>query len=93
MTNSEPLLMFFEQHIVPFLEAKQISGMSLASGKRADAMFRDLKTSLDPKAHPVVDSLDDLCDQRRQFARRPGSTPGSTAGSSCTYPSRSPCSC
>ncbi|MBV8269998.1 MAG: hypothetical protein JO252_27055 [Planctomycetaceae bacterium] len=68
--NSEPLLTFFDKHIVPFLEAKQISGRSLASAKRADALFRDLKTSLDPRTHPVVDSLADLCDQRRQFARQ-----------------------
>ncbi|MBV8315050.1 MAG: hypothetical protein JOZ53_08940 [Planctomycetaceae bacterium] len=68
--NSEPLLTFFDKHIVPFLEAKQISGRSLASAKRADALFRDLKTSLDSRAHPVVDSLADLCDQRRQFARQ-----------------------
>jgi len=68
--NSEPLLVFFERYIVPFLTAKRISGMPLASGKRSDSMFRELKTSLVPKAHPVVDSLEDLCDQRRQFAKQ-----------------------
>ena len=70
VTNSEPLLVFFERHIAPFLQAKHISDMTLASGKRSDAMFRDLKTSLDPEAHPVVDALEDLCDQRRQFAKQ-----------------------
>jgi hypothetical protein len=68
--GSEPLLLFFEQHVVPFFQAKRIGKMALGSSKRAGAMFRELKTFLDPAAHGVVDTLEDLCDQRRQLARQ-----------------------
>jgi hypothetical protein len=68
--GSEPLLLFFEQHIVPFFQAKKISHLPLGSSKRAEAMFRELKTFIEPEAHGVVDALESLCDQRRQFARQ-----------------------
>lgn len=68
--GSEPLQVFFEQNIVPFFEAKSVSRQPLASSKRSAAMFRELKTWIDPAAHGVVDTLESLCDQRRQFARQ-----------------------
>jgi hypothetical protein len=68
--GSEPLLLFFEQHMVPFFQAKQVARMPLGSSKRAAAMFRELKTSLDPAAYEVVDTLEGLCDQRRQLDRQ-----------------------
>jgi hypothetical protein len=70
VTGSEPLQVFFEQNIVPFFEAKSISRQPLGSSKRSAAMFRELKTWIDPAAHGVVDTLEGLCDQRRQFARQ-----------------------
>jgi hypothetical protein len=68
VVNSEPLLLFFEEHVVPFFESKRISRSPLGSSKRAAVMFRELKSFLDPAAHGVVDTLEGLCDQRRQLA-------------------------
>jgi hypothetical protein len=39
----------------------------LQSAIRAAVFFRDIKTRLDPAAHDAVDSLQGMCDQRRQF--------------------------
>jgi hypothetical protein len=68
--NAEPLLVFFDQHVVPFFEAKKLGRQPLGSSKRAAAMFRELKSFVDPAAHSVVDTLESLCDQRRQLARQ-----------------------
>jgi hypothetical protein len=70
VVNSEALLLFFEQHVVPFFEAKHVSRLPLGSPKRAAAMFRELKSFLDPAAHSVADVLESLCDQRRQLAQQ-----------------------
>jgi hypothetical protein len=68
--NSDALLLFFEQHVVPFFEAKEVRRMPLGSPKRAAAMFRELKSFLDPAAHGVADVLESVCDQRRQLAHQ-----------------------
>ena len=68
--GSEPLLQVFEETVSPFLRAKGPSGSPLAVAKRASAWFRNLKTWLDPAAHGVVDLLQDVCDQKRQFDRQ-----------------------
>lgn len=68
--NSEPLLMFFEENIVPFFEAKTFSHLPLGSSNKSAVMFRELKTFLNPDAHGVVDTLESICDQRRQFGRQ-----------------------
>jgi len=70
VTGSEPLLVFFEQHVVPFFEARNPGALPLGSSKRAATMFRELKTFLDPATYNVVDPLESLCDQRRQLARQ-----------------------
>jgi hypothetical protein len=68
--NSEPLLLFFEQHVVPFFDPARRTRSPLASSKRATAMFRELKSFLNPEAHAAVDTLEGICDQRRQLARQ-----------------------
>ena len=60
---------FFEQHIVPFFEAKSVSRMPLGSSKRSAAMFRESRPG-STRPHGVVDTLESLCDQRRQFDRQ-----------------------
>jgi hypothetical protein len=68
--DSEPLLIFFEQQVVPFFEAKHPSRSPLGSTKRATSMFRELKSFVPEEAHGVVDTIEGLCDQRRQLARQ-----------------------
>ena len=38
--------------------------------KTATMIFEGVKIDLDPRAHPAVDALAELCDQRRQFDRQ-----------------------
>jgi hypothetical protein len=68
--DSEPLALFFDQQVVPFFEAANPARMPLGSSKRATSMFRELKSFLPPDAHGVVDTLEGICDQRRQLARQ-----------------------
>ena len=69
--GSEPLFIFFERIVSPYLAAKRGSrsgnGAVLASSKRAAVIFQEIRTELDPAAHGVVNMLEELCDQRRQF--------------------------
>ena len=71
VAGSEPLFTFFEQAVSPYLAAKHGSragvGAALASSKRAAVIFQEIRTELDPAAHGVVDMLEEICDQRRQF--------------------------
>ncbi|CAN5684753.1 hypothetical protein BH23PLA1_BH23PLA1_24600 [soil metagenome] len=64
--DSEPLRNFFRSEVVPYLKIGRRTGSPLANRSRAEAMFRDLRTQLDPRAHPAVTSLENACDQRRQ---------------------------
>jgi hypothetical protein len=65
--NSEALLAFYQDQIEPFLRATSVAKHSLGSSPQADRLFRELKIRLRAEAHPVVDRLAGLCDQRRQF--------------------------
>ena len=67
VADSEPLLAFHRQHINPYLRAESGRGLPLDSAGRAAELFNDLKTQLRPEAHPTVDRIAALCDQRRQF--------------------------
>ncbi len=67
VADSEPLVDFFHQYIEPYLTAATGDGLPLASPRRADAIFRSIKRNLRVEAHPVVDRLAALCDERRQF--------------------------
>ena len=65
--GSEALLNFYQDQIEPYLRAKSGRRLLLHSPAQATALFQALKTHLRPECHPVVDRLNDLCDQRRQF--------------------------
>jgi hypothetical protein len=64
--ESEPLRRFFLQNVVPYLTQGAASRSPLTSPMQAGALFRDLRTQLDVRAHPTVDALQEVCDQRRQ---------------------------
>jgi hypothetical protein len=67
LPDSRPLPAFFRDQVEPSLRARSGTSLALASPGRAASLFSALKTVLRPEAHPVVDRLADLCDQRRQF--------------------------
>jgi hypothetical protein len=63
----EPLQAVYRDTIGPFLAARSGRRMTLGTRNRASTLFRDLKTKVPSAAHPVVDTLESLCDQRRQL--------------------------
>jgi hypothetical protein len=65
--DSEALFKFHEDQVAPYLRAKSGGKLALGRAQQAAAMFRSLKTHLRAEAHPVVDHLAVLCEQRRQF--------------------------
>ncbi len=64
--DSDALRDFFDHEVVPYLKRGKESKSSLQWSHRAEAMFRDLRTRLDPKTNPTVDALEAACEQRRQ---------------------------
>jgi hypothetical protein len=65
--GSEPLRKFYQDSIRPFLQYGNASGSALAAPNRAEALFRDLRSKVNPAAHDSVSALEDLCGQRRQL--------------------------
>ncbi len=65
--GSEALLAFYRDQVEPYLRAASGTKLPLGRAAQSRAPFQTLKTRLPPAAHPVVDRLADLCDQRRQF--------------------------
>jgi hypothetical protein len=65
--GSEPLLAFHRGQVDPYLRAESGRGLPLSSRARAASLFHELKTQLRPEAHPIVEKIAALCDQRRQF--------------------------
>jgi hypothetical protein len=66
--DSQALRAAFDEQIEPFLAHGGWGGSSVLSNEAKSAqLFRDLKNRLAPAAHPVVDEIEALCFQRRQF--------------------------
>jgi hypothetical protein len=70
VAGSAPLRAFFELTAGPFLNVDGFPSSPLRRIDRASALFADLKTKIDPRAHSSVDALENLCDQRRQLAEQ-----------------------
>jgi hypothetical protein len=64
--GSEPLREFGRQ-VIAYLKGGTATGSPLASSGRARVLFNELRMKLDPRAHEIVDALENLCEQRRQF--------------------------
>lgn len=68
--GSEMLRDFYAEHIDPFLKSGSDSGSPLAFRDRSTVMFQDLKTVVDPEGRGIIDALESLCEQRRQFSHQ-----------------------
>jgi hypothetical protein len=68
--EAEALRCFFQKTIAPFLTQGSRSGSPLQHPTRAAAMFLDVKSSVDPTAYEMLDTLESLCEQRRQLDRQ-----------------------
>lgn len=66
--DAEALRSFFRKTLEPFLHDDYFHESPLAAPNRAEAIFRELKTKLDVRAHNAVDQLESVCAQRRQLA-------------------------
>jgi hypothetical protein len=67
LENVERLDDCFETTIGPYLLRGSASGSLLHSAEGSAAWFHDLKRNLPSAAHDVVDTLEGLCEQRREF--------------------------
>jgi len=69
--NSEALLLFFEEHVGAVLRGQEHSPNAARIAEAcAAAMFRELKSFLDPARTTSRTSWKSLCDQRRQLAHQ-----------------------
>jgi hypothetical protein len=68
--GSDALFAFYRDQVEPYLRARSGRRLLLGNPSQATAMFEAIKTRLPKDAHPVVDRLADLCQQRLQFDRQ-----------------------
>jgi hypothetical protein len=68
--ESERLRLVFHSAIKPYLEQGPRGSHLLAQPGRAATVFADLRLAVPEAAHPVVASLEGLCNQRRQLDRQ-----------------------
>jgi len=66
--GSEPLRLFFQETVRPYLRDGSTTDSPLHSPNRSAVLFQELRTRLAPEAHDGVQFLEDLCRQRREFA-------------------------
>ncbi len=67
VANSEVLRQKFVSTIQPFLEGGLRLKSPLKDRRSSAEFFRQLRAVLDPEAHPVLEAIEDCCEQRRQF--------------------------
>jgi len=61
---------FYGNTVRPFLDDPQSKGSAIADGKRAEAVFAQLRTLLPPNFHDAVDDLENICEEQRQLVRQ-----------------------
>jgi hypothetical protein len=66
--ETEALRSFFQTTIDPYLRSHRGKNSPLRSPSQASRLFENLKARIPPEAHQAVDSLEELCEQRRNLA-------------------------
>ena len=69
VAGAEVLWTAYEQDIRPFLTSAPWASPIAGRGQAAER-FRDLRNRVDPSAHDTVDTLERLCEQRRQLTEQ-----------------------
>jgi hypothetical protein len=69
LAGAQVLWTAFRREIEPFLREGFSDSVLCGRGGAAER-FRDLKTRIDPAAHDAVDTLESLCEQRRQLSEQ-----------------------
>lgn len=67
LANTEPLRQYFRQEVEPYLRRSTLKRGSAGLHARMKGEFGDLRKMINPEAVGVVDTLEALCDHRRQF--------------------------
>jgi hypothetical protein len=70
LPNTEALRVFVRECVKPYLERGGASRSTLRLATQAANRFHELRKRLPAEAHPAVDTLERLCEQRRQFDRQ-----------------------
>jgi len=68
--NSEPLRHYFREVVEPYLLSEGSARSRLRLRARLKSDFIELRGQLRSEAHPIVDALERLCEQRQQFDRQ-----------------------
>ena len=68
--ETEPLRVFWEQDLKPYLEKPGSRGSSLRDAARARSAFAQLRTLLPPALHTTIEDLEGICDEERQITRQ-----------------------
>lgn len=63
------LMHFYTKYIDPYLY-RRLARNPLSSGARSSSMFYDLRRRTEASAHPAIDALEAICEQRRQLSRQ-----------------------
>jgi hypothetical protein len=61
---------FYDNEVAPFLDAPAVGGSQLAEKKRAEAVFRQMRTLLPASFHDAIDDLEDICEEERELNRQ-----------------------
>jgi hypothetical protein len=64
------LLDFFNKEVAPFFTRRGLTRSRLRSATKSAALFGEFKDRLSPAAHPVIETLEEFCELRRQLARQ-----------------------
>jgi hypothetical protein len=70
--GAEALSAFFQETVDPFLRGRADGDSPLRLRQRAVQKFGEVKTHLPPAAHPALETLAGMCDQRRQWDQQAG---------------------
>ncbi len=70
--GAEALAAFFEETVDPFLRGTSNGISSLRQRQRAMQKFGEVKNLVPPAAHPALETLAGMCEQRRQWDQQAG---------------------
>jgi hypothetical protein len=58
---------FFQRELRPFLEKAGSRKLAIADRATSQALFRQLRALLAPGLHPIVDDLENICEEKREL--------------------------
>jgi hypothetical protein len=69
-TSAIPLCNFYREELRPFLQNERVQNADLASSAKAIGVFQGLRTLLPADLHGIVNNLEEICEEERQFRRQ-----------------------